>query len=320
MAKVDDLRSKYSDLNISMFDILNTIDETPTKKYLEMFCKISRDYLIGRSSSESTDQAENVINGFVTMVKGAMLHNRDKNKVILDYLKLFIEHNDGGCIENNDVQRYSKFLQIEKSVDVAEEKKKQLELEKQVVKFHEDDEWLIIQPLNLKSSQKYGNTTKWCTVMTNERFVQYTIGNNILIYVINKKTDNRKVAIQRTSLSAEPTFWDSKDKSRSMWYMIKENILDPKIIEIIMNSLKEVKPINQQSISLDKQETQTDNTVLGVSLEQLKTYIGNEYPYTDQYNQVRSTDYKWKRKVRDDGAIWGYSDRYGSDRYMDDID
>ena len=73
-------------------------------------------------------------------------------------------------------------------ISIAELKLIDKELEKLVLKLHEDEEWLIIKPLTYESSKKYGAGTKWCTAADNEDYQFYNYTNRgILIYTINKK-------------------------------------------------------------------------------------------------------------------------------------
>ena len=253
MAKVDDLREKFKELDVSMFDILNSLDTTPTKKYLETFCKVVGDYYRTSFPLESTDIKERTEYGLVKFLKKSMVSNK-KNE-LLSFLSMFIEFNEKGSIPVNDVQKYSTFNQIEEVVVIAEEKRKEEELTKQFTKYFENEEWLILQPHNLKCSQKYGKSTKWCTTMNVERFNQYTTGNNVLVYVLNKLHDSKKVAIQRSSLNEEPNFWDSTDKIRSVFYLTKNNILSPDIISQILTIFDNVKPL--KSIDISKNYDQT---------------------------------------------------------------
>lgn len=258
MGKVDDLRTKYDALNVTMFDILNTIDTTPTKKYLDMFCKVTSEHLKTVSLVETLDSNEKIMSGFITMIKKGLVTKRNRN-IILEYFELFIEHNEKGNIPVNDVQKYKTINDIEKSVNIAEEKKRQEELMKQVTKFYEDDEWSIIQPHNLQSSQKYGNSTRWCTVSDSGRFTQYTSNNKILIYIINKKHDNKKVAVQRNSPSSEPDFWDSGDTKRSVIYLMTNNILNSKILDEVVKALSKAESL--ATISNKKIQSQKIQTV-----------------------------------------------------------
>jgi hypothetical protein len=92
-------------------------------------------------------------------------------------------------------------------------KSEEKELETQVIKIHEDGEWLLIRPLTFKSSCKYGANTKWCTTTEhNQEYYNKYAKRGVLIYCINKKT-GYKVAAFYSLDKNEPEFsyWNQKD-------------------------------------------------------------------------------------------------------------
>ena len=77
-------------------------------------------------------------------------------------------------INKNDIQEYSNLTEI---IDVVF--KKELELDSKEFTPHQDiisdDDFLILKPLNIISSRKYGASTKWCTSSSNpETFYDYS--------------------------------------------------------------------------------------------------------------------------------------------------
>ena len=74
-----------------------------------------------------------------------------------------------------------------------------------------DDDYLILKPLNVISSRKYGASTKWCTSSINdETFYSYS-SKGILLYIISRKKDNTKWAVYYELDKKELSWWDSKD-------------------------------------------------------------------------------------------------------------
>lgn len=126
--------------------------------------------------------------------------------------KKFIEYNERGLIENNDLSTYKSFNQILNNISIAEIKDYEKELKGQIIKIFEDDEWIIIKPLSYESSKKYGSNTKWCTAssQTSDYFNNYT-KNGILIYIINKKT-GKKIGLHK-SYGKNVTYWNQEDKN-----------------------------------------------------------------------------------------------------------
>jgi hypothetical protein len=116
-------------------------------------------------------------------------------------------------IEENDLTKYKSFDQMISAMGVAEMKAEEKELESQVIKMHEDAEWLLIRPLTFKSSCKYGANTKWCTTTEhNPEYYNKYAKRGVLVYCINKKT-GYKVAAFYSLDKNEPEFsyWNQKD-------------------------------------------------------------------------------------------------------------
>jgi hypothetical protein len=98
-------------------------------------------------------------------------------------------------------------------LEIAENKAIEKEMETQVVRVHEDNEWLLLRPLTFESSKKYGASTKWCTTTEHnpEYFNKYS-RRGVLIYCISK-TRRYKVASFYSLDKSEPEFswWNEKD-------------------------------------------------------------------------------------------------------------
>jgi hypothetical protein len=124
----------------------------------------------------------------------------------------FIEFNEKGLIQNNDLTTYKTFNQVISSMSIAEMKEFEKELKGQIIKVYEDYEWLLVKPLTYESSKKYGANTKWCTAssQTSDYFTNYT-QTGTLIYIINKKS-GKKIAIHRT-YNKIITYWSQEDKN-----------------------------------------------------------------------------------------------------------
>jgi hypothetical protein len=98
-------------------------------------------------------------------------------------------------------------------MSIAEMKAEEKDLENQVLKIYDNDEWLLLRPLTFNASKKYGANTKWCTTTehNNEYFHKYT-KKGVLVYCINKKS-GYKVASFYSLDKNEPEFsyWNAKD-------------------------------------------------------------------------------------------------------------
>lgn len=91
--------------------------------------------------------------------------------------------------------------------------------------------WLILKPLTLKSSLKYGNNTKWCTSSKENPLTFYNYSKEgILIYIIEKETDTKWAAyweINELGKKQEMSWWNATDdRLDSMLVLIPEDIMD----------------------------------------------------------------------------------------------
>ena len=158
----------------------------------------------------------------------------------LQTYRKFCEYNERGLITQNDLTKYKSFEEIMSSVSLAEMKVDMKEMESQIIKIHEDDEWLLIRPLTYVSSKKYGSNTKWCTTQeTNpEYFTKYT-AKGVLIYCINK-VNGYKVASFYSLDKNDPEFsyWNQKDSridstdselTLELIGFIRDYVKDPKV-------------------------------------------------------------------------------------------
>jgi hypothetical protein len=71
--------------------------------------------------------------------------------------KKFCDYNERNLIEQNDLSRYKSYEDIINAVSVADMKVETKDMENQIVKVFEDDEWLLVRPLTYLSSKKYDN-------------------------------------------------------------------------------------------------------------------------------------------------------------------
>ncbi len=155
----------------------------------------------------------------------------------------FIELNERGLIDNKDVTSYKTIEDVLGQISIAELKLIDKELEKLVLKLHEDEEWLIIKPLTYESSKKYGAGTRWCTAAESEdyQFYNYT-SRGILIYTINKKTGYKVATFKNLDKehTRELSFWDVEDNRLDS---LELNLPDD-IMDIIITDLRNCQQSN----------------------------------------------------------------------------
>ena len=201
MSRLDKLKEQHPELNISIMDILGKIDPSKTYKYTEFLVKKFKEFY-------------NDYEDFSIGVGLEMIGSEN-----MESLNEFEIHAKANRITNPDISQYKDFNQIHYAVKEAEEKVRLKELEKQVIKLYDDDEWSVVIPLSYEASKTYGANTKWCT--TQERYWNDYYKTYKLIYIQNKKT-NEKYAVSR--------HWEDNKKVQA--WMSNDNETSPLLIPL----------------------------------------------------------------------------------------
>jgi hypothetical protein len=257
MSKIEELKKQNPTLVI---DVISIIDQLFDKsKYTEMAVN-----LIKNKISNQNTHIEDIVNeltreyGFKKEDLKLKSNQEILNifKVISDYfgynnfnvIKKFIELNERKLIVNNDLTSYKTFDELELQMSLASLKLIDKEMEKQVQKLYETDEWLIIKPLSFLASKKYGSSTKWCT--TNEDNPEYYLKysrRGILIYCINKISGDKVAAFKSLD--------ESYEKETSFWNLIDQRIdslesgLPTEVMNIIRDEFTNTKSSNWDILS-----------------------------------------------------------------------
>ena len=175
--------------------------------------------------------------------------------VILDdgkfeIFKKFIEYNENNQIKNNDLTKIKDIKTIIDEVSVADLKNITKDMSSQVVVLFEDEEWLVLKPITIMASRKYGYNTKWCTTSQDSYsyFLDYG-GRGILIYSLNKKT-GYKVATFKSLKSDEYSFWNQQDRQISPL----DSELTDNILSIIRKECRNCKVNNRALLTKEDAE------------------------------------------------------------------
>jgi len=129
--------------------------------------------------------------------------------------------------------------------------------------------WLVVKPLTLKSSLKYGYNTRWCTSSKENPLTFYEYSKEgILIYIIERETDTKWATyweINEVGNKKEMSWWNAEDdRLDSMLVLIPEDIMDLVKKELFLEPkpnffyLKEAEKehyLELQNILMDAQET-----------------------------------------------------------------
>lgn len=190
----------------------------------------------------------------------------------LHNFKKFCDYNERNLVEQNDLSTYKSFEDIITQVNIAEIKVEMKELENEVVRVHEDDEWLLVRPLTFLASKKYGANTKWCTTSESnpEYFLKYS-ERGVLIYCMNKKT-GYKVASFYSLKSSDPefSFWNQKDtKIESM-----DSELNDSMLRIIRDVSKNPDAVsNRRLLSTEQLERENKSLRKWMSIDSINHII-----------------------------------------------
>ena len=270
-SKIDNLIVKYCDrlkkvgvpCDDDLKSILNHIDRTPTKKYLEW-----------------------IIKKIILVDPELVFHNSDE---VFDYINRFDDLLNKNQLKRKDINSYEDYEDLQTTVLNAEEKKSKKDLTGQYEKFYEDDQYLMIQPLTKEASCRFGVDTKWCiSAKFNNKFERY-IDDNEFFFVIKKGTPRdvyNRLAIQLND-NGNITVWDAKDnvvKSDILKTLPSgiNTIINDRVAEILENNLSCFKRLGEIQVFQfafdlgDFDQTYFNKNLKGVTGEHIARYDQND--------------------------------------------
>ena len=274
MSKIKELKNKEQN-NINLIDLYKRILGTDKTKYVELleilivkklYQNYPADSVLERIKRYAIDFNTEGMTIHGTMLLQSIIDNSgDEN--IQNFIK-FVNYNERGLIDNNDVTTYKDFDQICKEVNKADLKDLSKSLSKQVVTLLNDDEWIIVKPLTYESSKKYGANTRWCTTAANDPqyFYKY-FRNGILTYCLNKKT-GYKIAVYKALNEKSVTFWNQEDSAIDSF----SSELPTEIISLLR---KEYNDCKKSNFSLSDQEFVEKEMALNGVVYRDRTARGN---------------------------------------------
>jgi hypothetical protein len=282
MGKIEELKKQNPNFNINIIDIINDI--YGKSKYTEMVVNLIKNKYNKRNNDNNySDIYRELVREFKLNPDKLITKNYfdlvNMIRVLSEYIgynesktiEKFIELNEKNLIEQNDLTSYKKIEELELQISLSDLKVVDKELEKQVLKLLETDEWLVLKPLSYQASVKYGSGTKWCTASKNESEYYFRYSKRgILIYYINKKTGDKVAGFKNLDLSY--------DKETSFWTIIdlRTDSIDCDLPEDVMNIFKEefknTKKTNWELLSENERNRQL------IQMESLiKKYDSTEY-------------------------------------------
>ena len=246
MSRLEELKKQNPSFSVNYVDIINNLVGKPI--YTEMVINLMKNTLnpqqdrrksIYRELTEDYKLDKEVVEDktLFQLLLISRLLNDTIGYTEFKTIEKFIGFYERNLITKKDLTSYKTISDLELQLSLAELKVVDKEMEKQVIKLREDDEWLVIKPLSFLASKKYGANTKWCTTNENnpEYFLKYS-RRGILIYVINKKTGVKVASFKNLD--------DDYERETSFWNMIDHRIdsmetdLPYEILTIISNEFK----------------------------------------------------------------------------------
>jgi len=224
MSRIEELKKQNPNFGINYVDCIHMA--VGKSKYTELMVKLFKNKLTEKTNdSDRHSLAMEIVERFGLDFEFIM--NTDYLTMlnlwrVLDEVgyqnfnsfKKFMELNEKKLIGNSDLTSYKTFDELNLQISLSSLRQEDNELEKQVVRLYDTDEWLVLKPLTYQSSLKYGAATKWCTASHDnpDYFFRY-VKRGVLVYCINKKTGDKVAAFKNidTSYEDETSFWDVKD-------------------------------------------------------------------------------------------------------------
>jgi hypothetical protein len=238
MAKIKDLKTQNPTYKIDVIDVLASMDPTKTNKYLPFMIKCTADWV-------------------------EWINNELKNETFKEMFEVINDFEDlsqRNLLENKDIYSYESNQDIIEAVKLAKENITRSEVKKKETEvLYEDDRWLVIYPLSVRSSNLYGKGTKWCVSSEDNNYgkyyKQYT-ENGVLVFVIDKSAKESeyrsnnfaKVAFHNDRKKSDGvTLWDIQDKQMGVSNAMKVyTMLGGEIMDII-NKRLEGGPTNKEA-------------------------------------------------------------------------
>jgi hypothetical protein len=266
MSRIEELKKQNPQFSLNYVDIINELFDKPI--YTEMVINLLKNQFNVDKQLRGTAIRRELVNEF--KIDDKIVENKSLfqmlilNRLLNDTIGFsefrtitkFIELHKRNLLGNNDLTSYKTYSDLELQISLSELKLIDKEMEKQVVKLYDNDEWLIIKPLSFLASKKYGANTKWCTTQENnpEYYLKFS-RRGILIYVINKITGNKIGVFKNIDMSygKEISFWNMVDERIDSM----ESELPSDILNIIKDDFNQTTLTNWELLSDDEKNKQT---------------------------------------------------------------
>lgn len=247
MSKIKELKTNPENC-INIIDFLEIFSPEKKSKYTETLlrlmkgtrnlqehCKDIKKEMMNQFSFISEEELDS-FSEIQIMVMWRFIDSFFNYSDLKDWRK-FCEYNERGLIVQSDLSRYKTFEEVANQLSIADIKVQSKELENEVVKLLDNDEWLVVRPLTYYSSKKYGSNTKWCTTSEGnpEYFIKYS-SKGVLIYCINKITGYKVASFYSLDKNdPEFSFWNQRDN--------RVDSLDTELTDDVRKLIQEVSKV-----------------------------------------------------------------------------
>ena len=191
MSRLEKIKEQHPELNVTIIDLLASMDPTDSYKYLEFLVKRLKGYYQEEKEQLGLHIAIDLI-------------GTENTKTLNEYER----HCKAKRVQRNDITKIETWKEMEYEVKLAEKIEEQKKIEKQVHKILDNDDFTILVPLSYESCKLYGYNTKWC--ITQETHWKGYSSKYIILFIIDKKT-NKKIAISRKIGEKIIDAWDEED-------------------------------------------------------------------------------------------------------------
>lgn len=232
------IKLENKEYNTSIIDLLRLLDPSKTGKFMAILLNELKFY------NKAVPMGSRNIRLLNYQVKSLDVVHEELLEILIDALGGSevlndLEKFEVMCEENlvvvKDIQQYKSLGEVSLAVIDAEEKRKGVQPQKEIILTHPD--YLIIKPLNVFASRKYGASTKWCTSSRDPKtFYDYS-ERGILIYIISK-IDTSKWAVYYDIKDEELSWWNVKDVLTDGYLVDLPEQLKKDILNYILNETK----------------------------------------------------------------------------------
>lgn len=223
MSKIKELKTNTQN-SINIVDILELFSPDKKSKYTDTLIRLMKNT---RNLDEHIMEIKTTLLNNFDFVRLDDLNRFSDIQLMMTYRFLdsffnfddlkkyrkFCEFNERGLIPQNDLSSYKSFDDVMNQLSLAELKANTKQMESQIIKLMDTDEWLVLRPLTFLASKKYGSNTKWCTTSEGnpDYFIKYS-SKGVLIYCLNKKTGYKVASFYSLDKNdPEFSFWNQKD-------------------------------------------------------------------------------------------------------------